>query len=80
MHRLVQISTQRWLHKTRSKWQDEVVEVLSEKFPPGDCNNWKESEKLAPHALVAIDYEVSSLARQERRATILHNLARFDGE
>lgn len=80
MHRLVQLSLQRWLRNSRSKWQDEVLEVLSEKFPLGDFNNWKECEMLSPHAHMAINYPDFSDVSKLRRAKILHNLARFDSE
>ena len=80
MHRLVQISIQRWLRNSRTKWQDEVLEVLSEKFPLGDFSNWRECETLSPHAQTAVNYPDSSNASNLRRAKILHNLARFDGE
>lgn len=56
MHRLVQLSMQRWLRKSRTKWQNEVLKVLSETFPVGDYSNWKECETLSPHAQMAISY------------------------
>ena len=80
MHRLVQLAMQRWLRKSRAKWQDDVLEVLSERFPVGDYCNWKECEMLSPHAQMAITYSNLSNASELRRAKILHNLARFDGE
>lgn len=80
MHRLVQLSLQRWLRNSRIKWQNEVLEVLSEKFPFGDFNNWKECETLSPHAQTAINYSDLSVTSDLRRAKILHNFARFDGE
>lgn len=80
MHRLVQLDLQRWLRNSRAKWQDEVLEVLSERFPPGDYSNWKECEMLSPHAQMAITYSNKSSASELRRGNILHNLARFGGE
>lgn len=80
MHRLVQLSMQRWLRNSRARWQDEVMKVMSEKFPLGDYSNWKECETLSPHAQMAITYPNQSDASAVQRAKILHNLARFDGE
>ena len=80
MHRLVQLAMQRWLRSSRAKWQDEVLEVLSERFPLGDYSNWKECEVLSPHAQIAITYSNQSNASELRRAKILHNLAKFDSE
>ena len=80
MHRLVQLAMQRWLRNARAKWQDKVLEVLSERFPPGEYSNWKECEVLSPHAQMAITYSDQSNASELRRGKLLHNLARFDGE
>ena len=46
----------------------------------GDHRRYKECETLSPHAQIAITYSNSSSAGDLQRATILHNLARFDGE
>ena len=80
MHRLVQLAMQRWLRNSRVKWQNEVIKVLSERFPLGDYSNWKECETLSPHAQMAISYSDQSDSSAIQRSTILHNLAKFDGE
>lgn len=80
MHRLVQLSLQRWLRGSREKWQCEVIAVLSQRFPVGDYVNWKECEKLSPHAQTVLAYTDASEQGTLQRAQILYNLARFDGE
>ena len=80
MHRLVQLSLQRWLRGSREKWQSEVIAVLSQRFPLGDYENWKECERLSPHAQTVLSYANTSKESTLQRAQILHNLARFDGE
>lgn len=80
MHRLVQISVKRWLGINRTKWQDDVLKTVSERFPPGDFVNWKECEMLSPHAHAAISHADSASVNILRRARILHNLAKFDQE
>lgn len=80
MHGLVQLSVKRWLGTNRGKWQDEVLRTVSERFPSGDFDNWKECEMLSPHAQAAISRSDSTSINILRRAKILHNLARFDEE
>lgn len=80
MHRLVQISVKRWLGTNRGKWQDDVLKTVSDRFPLGDFENWKECEMLSPHAHAAISHADSTSVNILRRAKILHNLARFDEE
>lgn len=80
MHRLVQLSVKRWLGTNRGKWQDDVLKTVSERFPFGDFDNWKECEMLSPHAQTAISRSESTSVNILRRAKILHNLARFDEE
>jgi hypothetical protein len=52
MHRLVQITTQKWIQKGKRKeqWQEEALQVVSGAFPNGDFENWTQCEILYPHA------------------------------
>jgi tetratricopeptide (TPR) repeat protein len=58
MHRLVQVSTQRWLelHGETTKWREEALKVLSEAFPSNKYKNWTTCEALAPHVQVVTQY------------------------
>ena len=51
MHRLVQLSTQNWLKErsTISKWQDEAVATLANKYPKVEYETWPLCEQLKPH-------------------------------
>jgi hypothetical protein len=51
MHRLVQISTQRWLelHDEITRWREEAMKVLLMVFPGEDYRNWAICKALFPH-------------------------------
>ena len=78
MHRLVQISLQKWLRSSCETWQGVAVKVLSERFPQGNYENWEECETLSPHAQTVLAYTDDADENIQQRALILHNLADFD--
>ena len=80
LHRLVQLSTRRWLELKDAliKWEETALQVISDHFPPGEYENWNQCEALSPHAQVVIQYEFKSNQNLLSRAQLLHNLARFD--
>ncbi|KAG8530287.1 uncharacterized protein KY384_004789 [Bacidia gigantensis] len=78
VHRLVQISIQRWLRGERETWQNETVRALSERLPVGSYENWDECEVLSPHAQTVLSYSIEGEEAALRRAKILHNLATLD--
>lgn len=82
LHRLVQISTQRWLElqNTLSHWQKTALRAMSEHFPLGHYENWRQCEALSPHAQVVIGYDIQTDSCLVERAKVLHNLARFDDQ
>lgn len=51
MHRLVQITTQKWIQrgKRKEQWQEEALQVVSNAFPNGNYENWTQCEILYPH-------------------------------
>ena len=78
MHRSVQVSLQTWLRTSRDRWEREALKMLSERFPPGNYENWAEYETLSPHAQTVLDYAHNTEEGIMQRAQILHNLASFD--
>ncbi|KAL8816805.1 MAG: hypothetical protein Q9223_004247 [Gallowayella weberi] len=78
IHRLVQVSIQRWLRGSGEKWQNEAVRTLSERFPLGNYENWDVCESLSPHAQAVLLYTGDTEQGPLQRARILHNLATFD--
>jgi len=58
IHRLVQVSTQRWLklQGETSKWQEDALKLLSAAFPSSDYRNWVTCEALSPHVQAVAQY------------------------
>ena len=79
MHRLVQISTQRWLrlHGEITKWRVEALQVLSELFPTDDYKNWAACEALTPHVQVVIQYTFTPDLNLQY-AKLLHKASSYD--
>lgn len=57
MHRLVQVSTLRWLEMQNEKrlWQEEALRVLAKKFPEGVFNAWETCALYLPHVNAVVD-------------------------
>lgn len=81
MHRLVQLSVQHWLQlqNTEAVYQEEAVKVLSEWFPDGDPENWKECEALSLHARVVLNYSFTTESSMLHHATLLYKTAWYNG-
>ena len=80
IHRLVQISTQRWLELQgeTAKWREEALKVLTAAFPSGDYKTWVTCEALSPHAQVVTCYVFVSDLNLLQRAELLYNMSSFD--
>jgi hypothetical protein len=61
MHSLVQLSTKKWLevHGEIEKRKEDLLSLLSEKFPNGEHANWKICEALDPHTRTVLGYHYS---------------------
>jgi tetratricopeptide (TPR) repeat protein len=61
MHRLVQLSTQKWLemHAELEGWQERYIDVFGEAFPTGDYANWTTCQALFPHVEAMERYQVT---------------------
>jgi tetratricopeptide (TPR) repeat protein len=81
MHRLVQLSVRHWLEiqTTIRDFQRSAMSILSENFPVGDFENWKQCEQLYPHAQTVLQYPSESEEDFLQRARLLHNMARYNG-
>ena len=57
MHRLVQLSTLRWLEMQNEKlnWQNEALRLLSASFPRAEFETWEICALYLPHAMIVID-------------------------
>jgi tetratricopeptide (TPR) repeat protein len=79
MHRLVQLCTQAWLslQKSRDRWEEKALELLSKELPNGEHENRKKCEALLPHAIAVLKYRHPPNSNL-LRADILYKLAWFD--
>jgi tetratricopeptide (TPR) repeat protein len=77
MHRLVQLSTKKWLeaHGEIEKRKADVLKLLSKKFPNGNYENWKICEALDPHTRTVLAYTIQGCKLE--RAYILHQSAGY---
>jgi len=79
MHPLVQLSTKKWLeaHGEIEKRKEDVLSLLSDKFPNGEHANWKICEALEPHTRTVLGYLYTPQRCRLERAEILHNSASY---
>ena len=78
MHRLVQLSTRKWLEARGdiTKWQQEALMRLSNAFPHRDnYNNQITYKKLLPHVQAVLQYQSPSSSDLMTRAVLLENVA-----
>ena len=80
IHRLVQISTQKWLklQGETAKWREEALKVLTAAFPSGDYGTWVTCEVLSPHAQAVTRYTFVSDLNLLQRAKLLHNMSYYN--
>ena len=62
MHRLVQLSTQKWLELQGkiAHWQTEALRILSEVFPESIFEVWPICEALTPHVQAVLSYKFNT--------------------
>jgi tetratricopeptide (TPR) repeat protein len=82
VHRLIQLSTQRWLtlQHTQAEWQEKALELMAEAFPNGEYGTWKECESLLLHAKCVTKYNYVQKTTLLRRAYLLEHIGRYDKE
>ena len=80
VHRLIQLSTQRWLslQQMQTAWQERALKLMVEKFPTGQYGTWKECESLLLHAKCVAKYDYTHDALLVQRALLLENIAAYD--
>ena len=80
IHRLVQVSTQRWLELQgeTARWQEEALKILTVAFPSGDYGTWVTCETLFPHVQAVTRYTFISDPNLLQRAKLLHNMSSYD--
>jgi tetratricopeptide (TPR) repeat protein len=81
IHRLVQLSTQRWLDNQNelSRWRAAALSAVAECCPSnGEYENWVTLEAINPHLQVVLDYQFDTKPCQLQRAKILHTLGSYN--
>ena len=75
MHRLVQLSTQKWLeiHSELQAWHEQYIDILGSAFPTGDYANWTTCQALFPHVDVMERYLVTDADHVQVWARTLYN-------
>ncbi|KAJ9625157.1 hypothetical protein H2203_005112 [Taxawa tesnikishii (nom. ined.)] len=81
MHRLVQISTRRWLEIAGKLdyWRTNALTVTSKKFPSGTYETWKTCEVLLPHARMVLCYTLRTVSERDE-LSLLSNVGWYIGE
>ncbi|KAL1853688.1 hypothetical protein Plec18170_005079 [Paecilomyces lecythidis] len=79
MHRLVQLSTQKWLeaHGQLERWKAQFFKNLLREFPAQEYENWEKSQLLFPHAQAALMQKPDSLDAMVDWVDLLNNAAQF---
>lgn len=83
MHRLVALSTQKWLELrgSLSRWQAEALNVLTERFPgPGQQSfrDWATYEALTPHTLLVSSVQFTTTSDLLQCAKLLVAVALYN--
>jgi hypothetical protein len=75
MHRLVQLSTQKWLEMREELvgWQERYIDTMGAVFPTGDYANWVTCQALVPHVVVLKLHGVLSVQHRQVWAKVLYN-------
>ncbi len=62
MHRLVQLSTRRWLdsHEESERWKTKYLVNMSKAFPNGKYETWMKCQALFPHVQALLAYRPTS--------------------
>lgn len=83
MHRLVALSTQKWLENTGAldKWRSEALKLLQERFPAdawATPDDWPMIDSLIPHTHTVLSYPLTSPEDLLQAATLLGSVALYD--
>ena len=80
VHRLVQLSTQKWLehHGTLSMWEEVALAAVARVFPSNvEYNVWQLIQDLIFHAQIVLRYNTTTRSCQVARANILHGMGHY---
>ncbi|KAI9828117.1 MAG: hypothetical protein M1832_003644 [Thelocarpon impressellum] len=77
LHRLVQLVTRRWLESKgeAQAWAGQALAAVSERFPFGSFEDWKDCAAYLPHAQAVVGYRSSTDLESLLKARLLHKVA-----
>ncbi|OCK86963.1 TPR-like protein [Cenococcum geophilum 1.58] len=67
MHRLVQLSTRKWLEQNHQleKWRKESVRIMARVFPSGEPETWTDCQVLLPHSKEVLSHALNDEDKDE---------------
>ena len=80
IHRLVQLSTQKWLehYGTLPEWEEEALAAVARLFPTVvEYKVWPLVQDLKSHAQIVLRYSITTRPCQLARANILHGMGHY---
>ncbi len=79
MHRLVQLSVRQWLeHEDRKgHYARQALQLLANRFPHSDYENWQMCESLLPHAQQVLNHDSTLEKDGGKRAHLLSNISLY---
>lgn len=79
MHDLVHIATQEWLESRgqRATYEEHALQVVSDKFPSGESQQWDQCKKIYPHASVVEQFGTSSASTSLQKARLKQKMANY---
>ncbi|SLM34841.1 Tetratricopeptide-like helical domain [Lasallia pustulata] len=79
MHDLVHLATQEWLESQakRATYEKGALQVLADKFPSGESQQWDQCKKIYPHAGVVEHFDTSSASTSLQKARLKQKMANY---
>jgi len=79
MHRLVQLSVRQWLEHEGRKghYARQALQLLANRFPHSDYENWQMCESLLPHAQQVLNHDSTLEKDGGKRAHLLSNISLY---
>ncbi|KAA6414339.1 MAG: hypothetical protein FRX48_02702 [Lasallia pustulata] len=79
MHDLVHLATQEWLESRgqRATYEKGALQVLADKFPSGESQQWDQCKKIYPHAGVVEHFDTSSASTSLQKARLKQKMANY---
>ena len=80
LHRLVQLSTKKWLeHQGRLlMWEQAALATVARLYPTHvEYDAWPLAQDVNPHVRVVLKYSITTMTCQVARASILHGLGHY---